>query len=183
MPLQLTQKNVLQALSNPFILVLRFVLVQFFNQASYTTNARGELKPRTSLIISTNQPYTHSDRYEQSLCSCMCVCLNWAPMGICTYLQVWRMHSSHSILQSQPWNNQSGVTKVGARVETRPTRELSLHRASDCHREWADQCCTTAAYQLRDTALCSESPPWPSLPSSQLLCTASCHGWNGMLLV
>ena len=50
-------------------------------------------------------------------------------------------------------------------------------------REWADQCCTTAAYQLRDTALCSESPSWPSLPSSQLLCTASCHGWNGMLLI
>jgi len=40
------------------------IAVQFFNQASYTTNARGELKPRTSLIISVNQPYTHSDRYE-----------------------------------------------------------------------------------------------------------------------
>ena len=52
------------------------IVVQFFNQASYTTNARGELKPRTSLIISANQPYTHSERYEQSLCSCMCVCLN-----------------------------------------------------------------------------------------------------------
>ena len=39
------------------------IAVQFFNQAAYTTTTRGELKPKTSLVISANQPYTHSDRY------------------------------------------------------------------------------------------------------------------------